>query len=87
MLSSTFTLYAQNTHLLCYKKGGGVVQEADLWLTVRYLDNSNSPGSHCELALSVFVLMDGCYPTLLHTANLLETGPYLAPTVKWELHI
>ena len=32
------------------KKGGRVVQEADLWLAVRYLDNTNSPGSHCELA-------------------------------------
>ena len=37
-------------HTYYAKKRGRVVQEADLWLAVRYLDNSNSPGSHCELA-------------------------------------
>lgn len=30
------------------KKKLGLIQEADLQLAVCYLDNSNSPGSHCE---------------------------------------
>lgn len=28
----------------------GLIQEADLQLAVSYLDNTNSPGSHCDLA-------------------------------------
>lgn len=44
-----------HTYYVCvcvcfFRKGGGGIQEADLQLAVPYLNNTNSPGSHCELA-------------------------------------
>lgn len=56
-----------------YAKKIELIQEADLQLAVCYLDNTNSPGSHCEPA-PFSVCSNGWIVSKLSTHNKLVGG-------------
>lgn len=73
--------------MLKIKKKIELIQEADLQLAVCYIDNDDSPGSHCELDPLSVCANGWILPSSLYTVNLLVAGPYLIPTEKLKLCI
>lgn len=85
-LAHLYTFYAQNTYLFCLKKK--IRADSKGRFTACSTLSRQPPtlqGAIVSLPLSVFVLMDGSYPSSLYAVNLLVAGPYLIPTEKLKL--